>query len=842
MRALNAAGDPAAALGRYDALRRRLADELGVDPSRELVEHYEQLLAGGAATPASASAGSHFAALPFLTDGVATQVFRDRLRAPRFGLVVVEGPSGSGKSRLLAEFAREAPCAVARAYQRESAEPFGFVRSLVREVLARDVLAADRLPAPMRRALASVVPEVDTNSASAEVSFDPETKRALVTEAVVRLLGSLIGVVFAIDDAQWCDPTSVAVMESARARLPELRLVVAVRTDEPVPAHVQPLSSSPDTAARIGLAGMGADVISRVVADPELVSALLDATDRTPLAVNEVLHSLGTEDLLARGRDGRWHRANDTAIERARALGAQGQRRAIARRVALHTSDRQRLLEALALHGGETGAGLLAVLTGRGVDAVHDDLSLLHSSGLVRVGENGWATSHDMVRESVAGDMLDSARVAMHATLARVLEEAQADPATCAHHWREAREVDRATLAYERAAQRALDTFADAEAEALASTGLDLDPPQSRAARLREIRGQARARRGALADAREDLRASLAATAPGDGRARLLAQLASLSMGADDLVRASELAELAVIESGDDVSARAQALEIAAVLDMNLYRVARADERFAAVLKQYQELGDAAGVARVTASTAMKTFIHGDVRGGGDALFRAADLFEDSGDLVHMITPRSTAGHARLFAGDDSAAVDLTSAALDAARTLGHVEGQAYAMWHRSEALTSSGRVPEALADAQEALEIAQRIGHRAWTATAWRALGIAKFAKGDFHAALAAFEKSLAESEHFDLFGSWAHSRIALTSIALGDLDRARAHVPEALRIGPALGHYEARLAEAELAAAMGDAAAAACLARTALALAEAGGVAQGNERLAELAARAAP
>ena len=56
----------------------------------------------------------------------------------------------------------------------------------------------------------------------------------------------------------------------------------------------------------------------------------------------------------------------------------------------------------------------------------------------------------------------------------------------------------------------------------------------------------------------------------GPRRAILLAELASLISGSEDLVRASELAELAVVEASGDDAARARALEVASVIDMNL--------------------------------------------------------------------------------------------------------------------------------------------------------------------------------------------------------------------------------------------------------------------------------
>jgi tetratricopeptide (TPR) repeat protein len=312
-----------------------------------------------------------------------------------------------------------------------------------------------------------------------------------------------------------------------------------------------------------------------------------------------------------------------------------------------------------------------------------------------------------------------------------------------------------------------------------------------------------------------------------------------LASGSDDLQRAAELAELALVEAGRDQASRAQALEIAAILDMNLGRSERAGTRSTDALRLYQQLGDAQGTARVLDAQAMATFLAGNIRDGGAALRRAADLFEDSGDLVRVVTPRSTSGHALVFGGRAADGLAATTDALDLARTLGHPEGQAYALWHRTEALAALGRPAEAMTDARAALAIATRLGHRGWTATSWRAVGIAAQTAGDLDEALRAFDESLAVSEHLDLFASWAAARAALVHLELGNPDLARPLVTRALATGPPLGHYEARLAQAELAVATDDPDAAA-IACTALTLADDGGALQGRVRLTELAAAA--
>jgi hypothetical protein len=79
----------------------------------------------------------------------------------------------------------------------------------------------------------------------------------------------------------------------------------------------------------------------------------------------------------------------------------------------------------------------------------------------------------------------------------------------------------------------------------------------------------------------------------------VLADLAMLALGADDLRRAAELAELALVEAGTDAAATARALEVASVADMNLARPGRAESRANEALARYTELGDSRGAARI---------------------------------------------------------------------------------------------------------------------------------------------------------------------------------------------------------------------------------------------------
>ena len=197
--------------------------------------------------------------------------------------------------------------------------------------------------------------------------------------------------------------------------------------------------------------------------------------------------------------------------------------------------------------------------------------------------------------------------------------------------------------------------------------------------------------------------------------------------------------------------------------------------------------------------------------------------------------PRASSGHLRIMMARPDEGLASIEEALDLERTLGHLEGTAYCLWLRSEALAALGRSEEARRSAETSLAIASRLGHREWTAAALKGLGGACVAAGDLNAAEAAFRGCLDAAERLPIFSSWAASGLASVLIVRGDLAAAEPYVARAVRDGTSLPHYDARLVRTELAIATGDPAAR-CLATEALQLAEDGGHLQSAGRLRAL------
>lgn len=132
-----------------------------------------------------------------------------------------------------------------RAVLPERDAPWSLVRTLSRAALRAGVDPATALPPRLAGAVTDPLPELDAPSAA----LDPQTRRALLLEATVRLLAAVGGPLVLIDDLQWADASSLDALAVAA-------------------------------------------LVAALVADAELAALLAEQTDGTPFAILEVIRSL----------------------------------------------------------------------------------------------------------------------------------------------------------------------------------------------------------------------------------------------------------------------------------------------------------------------------------------------------------------------------------------------------------------------------------------------------------------------------------------------------------------------------------------------------------------------
>ncbi len=802
VRALAADGDVAAAVAAYTDLRRVLADELGLDPSPEAATIYEQLLRGS--SPPVRRPPASLVGLPPLV-GREAELRRLAAVGQDCRAAVVSGRSGSGKSRLLEAYAASSGhrSLAARALRPQRDEPWGLVRTLLRDPQLAAVDHAEILGSRSLAALSEVLPDL----VEPQVTVDPQTRRALVPLGVVELVEALAPCLLLVDDLQWADSSSLETLELLASRSEEVLLVVAYRPEEVVaggPAERFLAGLAELHSLEITLGPLGVDAIRCLVDSDDVASAVAEHTDGTPFAVLQTLRTLEREGLLHRSDSaGRVLAAEvEQVASRAMEVSRDGQRDAVWRQFERLPDDSRRLLGTLSLVARPVTVELLAATGSLGPEATLRLLLDLSRHHLVRHDGGGFRVDHDLVAETIQERLDPVERARVHHALAAALDRTGGPTGELARHLAGAGDGARAASAYAAAAAARLDRFADREAAQLAADGLALEPDGDTRAALLEVRAETLARQGDPAAARGDLRAAIALASGAPARSRMLTRLAGLTSGAEDMLRAAELADLALAEAGDDRSAVARATYVRALVDMNLGHQADAEARLDEALQLFKDAGDATGVADILDARAMTVFGNGDIFEGIDQFERVARLFADQGNLLRVVTPRTTRGHGLLFAGRPDEGLVETSAALDLARTLGTAEGEAMVLWHHSEVLVGCGRVQEGLAAADLGHAIARRIGHRGWSATTLRARGVALEAVGDLVAAQAAYEESLSTSgATLLIFSAWAHARLALLDVHHGRLDSAAAHIDRALATGPGLALHEARLAQCELA-----------------------------------------
>lgn len=817
-RALGGAGDSVGALRVIDGLRRRLREDVGLDPSPDVEVLERRILAGeslgpvGGPAPDFARAPVAFSELAFVGRDLELEGLLDELSRGAPEVAVVSGAAGTGKSRLLAELAKRlgAPVLGARAFAGERDEAWSLARTLLREAVALDLDVVAGLEERAAGALTSILPELADLRRTDVGALDGESRRALALEAGVRVLDAVSakGALVFADDLQWADPTSLSLLGAALARLPRLGAVLAYRPEEAA-ANPALVSFLEGVAPRVGLGATVAlrslprPAVGELVAD-DLLETLCGATDGSPFAISEVVRALASQGLIGRDADGRWRARSPEAVGVAADVAQAGQRRAIAGRVGRQPAAARNILALLALLARETPARLLAAATGDAQAAVLGSLDSLGRAGLARLGESGWAPAHDLVGELVAEGLDPGRRAAFHLSLAQALEVDDDDPAEIAYHLARSGDGAAAAHAYSRAARQRLDRHAATEAVTLATSGLGLDPATPIRRELLLVRAEGRDINGDRQSAREDLRAALALAPAGTERSVVLTRLANLTMG-EDVAAAADLIDMALTEAGPARSARAEALTVGAYIDATAGRLERARDRSTEALGLFEALGDGLGRARILDAQVGQAIMAGNVREAASKAGRAAQLYVDSGRLALAGYMWSAVSLGSTLMGRPDEALTAAEAALELERTLGQAEGEACALMVLAGALDAVGRTEEGGERMRAARALFSALGESEWSGFALVSVAWTCEAAGDLAQAEVLLREVIEVARDYPFPRSLAAARLSSVRLLRGDAADAEVWARQAREILP-LGRLEADLVLAEIALARCD------------------------------------
>ena len=233
LRCLSLAGDRSGALDLFDRFRGRLSEELGTSPSPDtdaLVERIRSERGPRAGGAAGWGEGEPVVRAPL--EGRSTELGRlleaaqSAARDGRATIVVVEGESGVGKTRLLQEVTARLrldgfSVAASRAVESDRAESWSGLLALARGGLV-GAAGVGGAPPQALAAFAASLPEWRERYPGVALADAQPVGRAMA--GALRAAADERPVVVALDDAQWLDPDSASALGGLLRDLADSRI------------------------------------------------------------------------------------------------------------------------------------------------------------------------------------------------------------------------------------------------------------------------------------------------------------------------------------------------------------------------------------------------------------------------------------------------------------------------------------------------------------------------------------------------------------------------------------------------------------------------------------------
>ncbi|MFJ9752739.1 helix-turn-helix transcriptional regulator [Streptomyces chartreusis] len=350
-------------------------------------------------------------------------------------LLLLEGPAGVGKTRLLRE-ARNAASSLgftvcrARASDLERDLTFGVVRQLFEPMLMAAERALWQGPAALAKEFLAGTPS------TVATTGDSAILHSLYWLASNASQGSSLALL--VDDLQWCDAPSLRYFAYLLPRLDDMNVLVvtALRTGEPAADDRLLQQIAVDSATTVlrpqTLSMTGTRLLLERVLPPSVdltfVEACHQASGGNPLLLRELARTLTAEGIAASAENA------DKVVE----LGSHAVARLVHSRMASLPDAAVQLARAAAVLGDRVEFSTATALVEQDTQTALEGLAVLERVEILRIRQNDarmlLSFVHPLVRMAVY-DTLNTAELAIaHSRAAQLLAAAGADSERIAAH------------------------------------------------------------------------------------------------------------------------------------------------------------------------------------------------------------------------------------------------------------------------------------------------------------------------------------------------------------------------------------------------------------------------
>jgi DNA-binding SARP family transcriptional activator len=655
--ALRDRGNVAEALRAYEEMRRLLDEELGAVPGSELLSLHGELLTAPRRAPAPATA----APADLLERELELGEVDAALHRTAGGVLLIEGPAGIGKTRLLSELQDRAQDGWrvygARASLLEREYGFGVVRQLFEGV---DPAVLVGPAAPARAVL--------DDAGVSDGTFP-------VLAALFRLVEKLAGegpLLLCVDDLQWSDPASLRFVAYLARRLAPVQVLLAatVRTGdpdaddallgeiagEPHAVSLRPRPLTGDATARLVRERMGEDAAAA------FTDACQDVTAGNPLLVRQLVSALAAEGVTP-----------DAAhAEAVLGIGPRAVARTVLLRLVRMPDPSVAVARAIAVLGEAPALAAVAAHARTDEPTAAEAIQALARAEIIRA-EEPLGFVHPLVRDAVYGALPGAARALEHERAARLLAELGAPPERVAAQlllapgrgdaWVVARLREAAAVALRRGAP-------DAAMALLERAQAEPPPPEQQAELALELGGSAAYLRGPAGV--EPLQRAYAELTDPEQRGRAAVRLSHLLLFVRSPQEGVEVANQAAAELPEDLEDLHHGLRAVRLVGAAFGAVDPAEFRALDDVRRGPR-GDGPGARALTAMTALAVALTCGPAEEASALAREA--FAGEGLAAFELTAPVALGTAALALGDPAEGLVAIARYAEHARRQGEVLG-----------------------------------------------------------------------------------------------------------------------------------------------------------------------
>jgi class 3 adenylate cyclase/tetratricopeptide (TPR) repeat protein len=604
--------------------------------------------------------------------------------------------------------------------------------------------------------------------------FDAKERRRKIFETVRALIAAEAGrrpVILVLEDLQWIDQTSAELLAFLVGSLPSIRalLITTYRPD-----YVLPWS---DTASWTQIAldlltdtevqTMVAGILDSRVVPPSLFRVVQQKAEGNPLFIEEMTASLRERGLIE-CRDGEVVWTDDHRVEIPTTV-----QDIIRARLDRLGDPVKRTAQTAAVIGREFSLTVLS----RVAEEPHDvprDLGLLTRVELVHESrsfpELEYIFKHAVIQDVAYQTLLVARRKELHAAIARAVEDIYADrldehAATLAYHYAHTDHVAEATQYAIAAGDGAARLSANSEARTYYEQALSLARSLSPSPHVSRRQIDVVLRLAQVAMTRHHFERDLKELSDAREQAAKLEDEARLGQVLYWLGRTHYV-------MGDRQTALAHAAESLSIAD------ARGDEALAAPPVNL--------IGRIHLSS--------DFRKASEMMARSADQMRQLGNKIEESTAAGFAGHVYGYMGQFARALEYADRGVRVAREIRNPFAEAAGLLYRGVVQVQRGEWSFAIADLDNAEELAERAGDRFrvyiikfWSGRAHTWAGNARRGKTILEQSLA-----IAETLGTTLFLTMPKAFLAETLVALGEVEDVPRLCQEAIELAEKVGDQQ--------------------------------------------------